>query len=403
MLPGCRKTIAMERREFIRKSGLTGLAGLGAASLTFQSFSPSSVSNRDSRLNVKDFGAKGDGVTSDTKAIQSALDAAGPINGTVWFPSGIYLCHSLKVPPSVSLMADPVWIYRWEESGAVLKLDSVDADCLLDITGAYGARITGLILSGIPDAKTKIHGIYLNNPDAWSPKEDTIVIDNTKVMNFSGHGVFFKRVWLFIVRHCHFLSNKGDGIRLLGWDGFVMDNQFSGNEGDGFACDDCGATVMFTANRVEWNRGNGLFIHGGDDWNVTGNSFDGNGGPGLYANGAKAVAVTGNVFRRCGKVVSNLASGERSCQVRLEDCQGLSMTGNTCLAGQDDGGRGVFTPQAGFVLDRLSYSVISGNTLWHGYMEDMLVDRGGHGEGFVFKDNVGCPGIKRPDAGNPPE
>lgn len=379
----------MKRREFICTSGLKGAAGIGAA-LTLQSFTNKVEDNDSSVLNVKNFGAKGDGNTSDTEAIQKALDAAGEINGTVWFPSGVYRCHDLKVPPYVTLLADSAWIFRCEKRGAVLELDSTEASCLLDITGSYGVRIRGLMLNGIRDTEKPIHGIYLNNPEKWSPKEDTIVIDDTKVMNFSGHGVFFRRVWLFIVRHSQFMSNKGDGIRLLGWDGFVTDNQFSANGGNGFGCDDCGATVMFTANRVEWNGGYGLFIHAGDDWNVTGNSFDRNCEAGLYALKASAVAITGNVFRRCGKDAGMLAEGERSCQVRLEECRGLSMTGNTCLAGQDDGGKGLFTPQVGFILKNLSHTVISSNTLWNGYMEDLLVDLGGHGKDFIFKDNVGC-------------
>ena len=51
----------------------------------------------------------------------------------------------------------------------------------------------------------------------------------------------------------------------------------------------------------------------------------------------------------------------------------------------------MFTPQVGFIVKNLSHTVISGNTLWRGYMEDMVVDLGGHGEGFIMKDNVGCP------------
>ena len=381
----------MERRDFLKKTSIAGMATL-TTSLGLRAATPplSSAPPDDTRFNVRDFGAKGDGKSSDTEAIQRAIDAAGKVEGTVWFPAGIYPCHSLKVPPYVTLLADPVWIFHTEKRGAVLQLDDEDADCLINITGAFGVRIHGLVVCGIPSAKKEIHGIYLNNTEKWSEKEDTIVIDDTKVMNFSGHGVFFRRVWLFIVRHSHFMSNKGDGIRMLGWDGFVTDNQFSGNGGNGFGCDDCGATVMFTANRVEWNRGYGLFIHNGDDWNVTGNSFDRNHGAGLYALNASAVAVTGNVFRRCGKDSSYLTPGEKSCHVKLEDCHGLSMTGNACLAGQDDGGGGLFTPQVGIIVKNMSHSVITCNTLWNGYMDEMLVDQGGHGDGFIMKDNVGC-------------
>ena len=382
----------MERRDFLRCSGLTGFAGLGAAALTLQSFIPAQAGSKDSLVNVKDFGAQGDGKSADSEAIQKALDHAGTMNGTVYFPAGIYLCHDLRVPAYVTLLAEPCWIFHTEKVGAVLQLDDTEkAECVLDITSAYGAQIRGLVVCGVRDAQRPIHGIYLNNKEKWSPKEDTIVIDDSKVMDFSGHGVFLNRVWLFIVRHSQFMANRGDGICMYGWDGFVLDNQFSGNGGNGFGCLECGATVMFTANRVEWNGGYGLFICNGDDWNVTGNSFDRNHGAGLYAMKMSAVAVTGNTFRRCGKDSKALQPGERSCQVKLEDCHGLTMTGNACLAGQDDGGAGKFTPQVGFIIKSLSHSVISGNTLWNGYMEDMVIDLGGHGDSLIFKDNVGCP------------
>ena len=378
----------MNRRNFMLGAGLGLAATLAPAAAQG---AEAAGAKGDSRFNVKDFGAAGDGKTPDTAAVQKAIDAAGAAQGTVWFPAGVYRCHGLKVPPHVTLLADPAWIFRCEKAGAVLELDDPGARCMLDVTGAFGVRVRGLVLRGIRKTPQPVHGILLDNTEKWSKKEDTFVFDDIKVMEFSGHGIYLNRIWLFIIRHSQCMANGGDGMRIRGWDGFVTDNQFSANGGNGFGCEGVGATVMFTANRVEWNRGYGLSLVGGDDWNVTGNSFDRNWGAGLCAVGTQALTVTGNVFRRCGKDSYLLAEGERSCQVRLEGCRGLAMTGNACRAGRDDGGKGLYTPQVGFIVKNLAYSVVSGNALHQGYMQEKIVDLGGHGEEFILKDNVGCP------------
>lgn len=60
------------------------------------------VKKGDLFLNVQDYGAKGDGTTDDTTAIQTAINdaVAKNINGTgitVFFPKGVYLCSVLKL------------------------------------------------------------------------------------------------------------------------------------------------------------------------------------------------------------------------------------------------------------------------------------------------------------------
>lgn len=378
----------MNKREFLTGTGLLGVAGLAASA-------PASASGQTGArsatvFNVRDFGAKGDGKTPDSEALQKALDAAGAVNGTAYFPAGRYLCHDLKVAPHTTVLAEPQWGYRGD-AGAMLLLDSEEADCVLNITGAFGAHLRGLFLQGRQDAKKAIHGIFLNNAEKYSPKEDAVVIDDCKVEKFSGHGVRLLRVWLFIIRHSILQHNKGCGVLITGWDGFVTDNQLSGNGSHGFGCEGAGSTVMFTANRVEWNAGYGLYLSGGDAWNVTGNCFDRNWGAGLCAMKMNTATITGNVFRRCGKDSNLLAEGERSCQVRLEECSGLTFVSNVCAAGRDDGGKGKYTPQVGFILRKLSCCVISSNTLYRGYMDEMAVDLGGHGADYLFANNVGCP------------
>ena len=378
----------IDKREFLAGAfGVTAIAGLAPS----MAGAETKADDGRERFNVRSFGAKGDGKTPDTAAIQSAIDAAAKVKGTVYFPPGEYPCHDLKARPNVTLLGDPVWIFRDEKAGAVLQLDDPGAKCLVDITASFGVRIRGLLLNGIRQTPKPVHGIHLDNPKKWSPKEDTICIDDVKVQNFSGHGIFLDRIWLFIIRHSQCFGNGGCGCCIRGWDGFVTDNQFSGNGSHGFGCLDCGATVMFTANRVEWNGGYGLYVTGGDAWNVTGNSFDRNWGAGLCFDHVSASAVTGNLFRRCGKDSNMLAEGEKSCQVRLFNSRGISFTGNTCKAGRDDGGKGKFTPQIGFHFKGMSYSVVSANALAAGYMEQMTFDEGGYGPDFIVKDNVGYP------------
>ncbi len=60
-------------------------------------------------------------------------------------------------------------------------------------------------------------------------------------------------------------------------------------------------------------------------------------------------------------------------------------------AGRDDGGRGNYTPQVGLLVRKLSYSVVSSNTLFQGYVKEMTADLGEHGADYVFANNVGCP------------
>ena len=48
--------------------------------------------------NVKDYGAKADGTTIDTPAINRAIEeAASQGGGTVYFPAGEYACYSIRL------------------------------------------------------------------------------------------------------------------------------------------------------------------------------------------------------------------------------------------------------------------------------------------------------------------
>jgi hypothetical protein len=67
---------------------------------------------------VKDFGAKGDGVTDDTVAITNAL-AGIPAGGKLYFPSGKYLAANIRINKPVTILGD-----NWHETGTVFYCSS---------------------------------------------------------------------------------------------------------------------------------------------------------------------------------------------------------------------------------------------------------------------------------------
>jgi polygalacturonase len=69
--------------------------------------------NTNNRVNVVDFGAVGDGVATNTSAIQNAINAAaagattnGAAGGTVEFPPGVFLCGPIALKSAVNLQLD---------------------------------------------------------------------------------------------------------------------------------------------------------------------------------------------------------------------------------------------------------------------------------------------------------
>src|ERR1700730_1841870 len=96
-----------ERREFLKLSG-AGIAGsaLGAVTTVQAATVKTNPAARDT-LDVRAFGATGDGKTMDTPAINKAIEAAAAGGGTVRFPAGSYLCYSIHLKSHITLYLDP--------------------------------------------------------------------------------------------------------------------------------------------------------------------------------------------------------------------------------------------------------------------------------------------------------
>src|SRR6185369_7965825 len=66
-----------------------------------------SFSQSTAFYNVRDFGAKGDGKTLDTDAVNKTIEsAAAKGGGTVFFPAGTYLCFSIRLKSNITIHLD---------------------------------------------------------------------------------------------------------------------------------------------------------------------------------------------------------------------------------------------------------------------------------------------------------
>ena len=163
--------------------------------------------------NVKGYGAKGDGVTDDTTAIQAAITAAGAVGGgIVFFPYGTYLvsddltvsynkivlmgvsgdASTIKVVNNATGIAHaPIFI-----TGDYVTVDSLGIDGNIDnnstlvISGIYNESTTGLT---IKDCKIKdciFNGITLfASTFANGPNQD-FSIHNNHIENIGWAGIY---------------------------------------------------------------------------------------------------------------------------------------------------------------------------------------------------------------------
>ena len=102
---------SVSRRNWLGAMGKISL-GTGLAAVTSNSFGashPDPVKNTANDIgarvyNIRDFGAKGDGKTADTLAVQSAIDTCNKEQGgTVLVPAGVFVIGTVELKSNVTL------------------------------------------------------------------------------------------------------------------------------------------------------------------------------------------------------------------------------------------------------------------------------------------------------------
>lgn len=144
----------------------TGAALIGSVSSGTGAVQRTVQSKLHDVVSVKDFGAKGDGATDDTAAIQSALNAvSGSAYGLeIYFPAGIYLVSSALIISTVA--------------GFGTK-----------ISGAGRGRTVIKRHQGFPAGDIFFANTVSNAPSSWLEIADLMIVNANNARNTSGYAI----------------------------------------------------------------------------------------------------------------------------------------------------------------------------------------------------------------------
>jgi hypothetical protein len=183
------------RRRFLAQSAVAGAAALALPTVTRadeptrtddslpadlhtkSALTLSEFARADSAVNVKDYGAKGDGVSDDTAAIRAAYVAAK--GRTIFVPAGTYIFSTIVVTGGVQLNL------RGESYVSTILQTTTARNIAVDFSGnVEGSSIRSITLQGTP---ANLGGIALGsaaNYNAFTRLSDLVI------SGFSGVGAY---------------------------------------------------------------------------------------------------------------------------------------------------------------------------------------------------------------------
>lgn len=197
--------------RFRGPDGVTGMwADAGGASRAWveaynlSAGSGSSTTTPLDWVNVKDYGARGDGITDDAPAIQAAVTAVSATGGgTLYLPAGRYLLNA------VLNWASGVNMVGAGDQVSILQSTNPNLDC---ITGTDLSDVTlqSLQLSG--PGRGFGSGVRLTRYSA--PATASITLRDTLVQSFGGDGVFCHQLAASTLQRVRVRNCGGVGFHL---------------------------------------------------------------------------------------------------------------------------------------------------------------------------------------------
>jgi len=255
-------------------------------------------------LNVKNFGAMGNGTTDDTAAIQAAINGLPSTGGTVEVPAGTYMINALV---GISLHSHTRLLL---DTGAVLQAipNSAQRYWVVKAWGVNNVEIAGGRIVGERTqhlGTTGEWGYGINISASSSVYVHDIAVSNSWgdgiLVGASGSGTTLVRSYGVTLNNVTSNNNRRQGLSILpAQQVYVVNSTFSGSNGAapqaGIDIEPAtqGTTlqVRLENTTLSNNIGNGLEVHN----NVSGLSMNNvtvtnNQGFGVYVGGANNVTI----------------------------------------------------------------------------------------------------------------
>jgi parallel beta-helix repeat protein len=287
-------------------------------------------------FNVQDFGAKGDGITDDTAAIQSAIDAASAAGGgQVYMPTGTYIVSAGEEPSDGCLMIKSnVYLYGDGMGETTVKVaDGSDTKITGVIRSAYGEEthdfgLSNLTIDGNRDNTTgKVDGWFNGYIPGQEGYDSNVTLDGVEIKDCSGYGFDpHEQTVNMVIKNS---VSHGNGL-----DGFVADflsdstyenNVAYDNDRHGFNIVTSSHDFTMTNNVAYDNGGGGIVVQRGSENIPSPENITITGGE-VYGNGAEGVLIklSSDVTLSGVDIHDNSSAG-----VRIYGSNNVAVTDNT--------------------------------------------------------------------------
>lgn len=252
------------------------------------------IANEKVRINIKYppiplIGAKGDGTTDDTLAIQNILNTK-PYN--IYIPKGEYMCSNLILKDSIKIEGEGKSISILKRIPSINIKDS-----------KYDLFNSSIFSNHIKGTENQYSNVSIKNLTIDGNKDNVILPTNASELNDSNswHNLSLKNIENLHIENCSFINSIGNGLDLYSIiNGYIINNNFT----------NCGGSILGTMARNAitvrgsfYNTITNQTLYNKCSYFIKNNVFDTVNDEGIYVNNCFVCDINDNVFKNIGQYV----------------------------------------------------------------------------------------------------